>query len=664
MGEETLGWWGQQWLAWVRSLQAGPVTDGQYRSALRAEGRLTVSRGRLVARVWAGEHRQVTAQIRLKPWTDRQWRTAVEAIAARSDLTQSVLSGYFGPNLAGALAEAGLALFPGEAAVGCSCGNRSGRCRHLNYLVVEAAGQFDANPFLWLEVLGRERASITAELRAARADREGQSRRRQRGPAEPVDPIWFWEGAGPVGGGVDAAGGDPPADPGAFLRTLGPLEWEEPLYLMSAREQVSVDEALGRMVEQVGRDASVWLQGGPRPPGPSPQGSLPGKAVSLPERLLPEVEAVLRGREILCTVEELQDLCPTARALPDAAEALRALQGVCRRLTAPFVVVADRYVGRADALLAGVSFRHVITFEEWLEGRLSADADWVRGLAAAGRPQPPLEAELRRLQPEVGDELWLTPSREGLALRLVRRADRRPWEVLQADLTVGRMLPALMAQLQRDRLPEQEAVAALLAEGAYRDELHPDPIWLLPFLELGIYQDVAARAVTRLPLYWSHGFPRFLYGNWPRDEALRWFQSRLMREGASAGEIEMATACVRWWMRLWPGVQDGPAGGESLGSFLEFLWNVAPREAVSQRVDPARIPSFMELWFATLEERYPAAAGVYAPHRKACQLTGHYADRLSTAPHAGAGRGPVLAWLAEGFRWIGPAHYVAHGSYR
>lgn len=667
---QTEGWWSRRWLAWLRALQVGPETESQVKSAGKVEGQVRLEKGRVTARIWVGHRRKVEALLKVKPWGDREWRRVLDAIAARPDLSQRVLSGTMGPELDQALTELELPLFPDQASVGCSCGNRSLRCRHFNYLALQTAQMLDGSPFLWLEVLGKGRQELLADLKGRLADREEAKSPTRDDPegevaltapqaGEPLDPARFWEtDLDPetisVRPGASTA-------PDGLIRALGPLPVEEPLFLLPAREPVTAHEYIRRMVVRVGRTATALALGEREPAyriGPAV-----GKPVPLAARLAREVEEVVRAEGAMLLLDDLWQRCPTAMALGEEA-VRKPLQEACSLLPPDLITVAGRYVGPGQSLLEGATFRHVVTLAEWQAGEGDEDADWVRALAAAGRPRVSLAPYFRQLRPEVGDELWLTLHEGGLAVSLKRRAERELEERLHADAVAARLLQVLTGLTRTGALPEREAVAALLAEGGYRGDLQPDPLWLLPLLGPGLYPDPAGRAVTRQPNSWRPGFPRFVYANWRRDQALMAYQARLMKEGLLRRPIEIASACITWWGRLWPGAQDQASALDSLGPFLHFLWNVAPREAARQRIPSEQVPAIMAGWFRFLEEAYPAARGAYAGHLLACSLLEHYAERCQTAPADDAGEGSVLAWQAEAYRWMGPALYLSTGSYR
>lgn len=178
MATDRNGWWAERWLAYAnQALLPAAMTEGQARSAQRAGARITYTRGMLQAHVAVGQFgREAVATVRVKPLAEREWRRVLDAIEADADCAHRLLRGHPGVELERAFAAAGVALFPaGEQrrAARCTCRATDG-CRHLNALVMSCAVQLEENPFLWLEVLGKPRAELLAQV-AARL-REGAAR--------------------------------------------------------------------------------------------------------------------------------------------------------------------------------------------------------------------------------------------------------------------------------------------------------------------------------------------------------------------------------------------------------------------------------------------------------------------------------------------------------
>jgi len=641
-----IGWWGQRWLTHLLAHLPEAPTEAQLKNAARATARLRAEKGRVEAHV-AGQHgREEVAVLRVRPLPEKDWKRLLQSLD--QDRTLRLLSGQFGPELEDAFTALDLQLFPPQTTIKCSC--RGEGCRHLHALLLGGMTLLGSNPYLWLEVLGRSRADLQAALQARVTDAQ------QPDQPETLTTDRFWETEVDPDA-IPVSSGDTAAAPDSLLRRLGPLplppdstyvemhitrtlgrgEQAHPVLTRVARP---VDEVLRDYVRYIG-EATRALTTGEMPPQYAAE-ALPGKPVPLAARVLPEVEHALRQEGALLSIEQIVPRCPTAAALPNNL-GKTAVADALPQLPPDMLTLGRRYAGPRTAALEGRAFRHIITFDEWRRGRLSTDADWHRALTAAGAAPdlpPGLWDELR---PETGDALWLTVAETGgpyLQAEILHRRSRRPG-LDSANVTAARTLLRHMAETNQWGIPEQEAVAVLMAEGHYARREHQDEAWLLPFQVQGVTPDRNQRIFTRESAAWLPTFGRQPYHGWAELEA------------ALHGLPELTARTIRWWTQTWPGAQDRPSTMPTLGALLEFLWIKAPRTAYRQAIQAERVPGALADWFRHLEERFPAVAGLYAPHIHLCGCGELYEHRLLTLPEPGAPEEETMAWIVEGYRWIG-----------
>lgn len=716
---QPLGWWGESWLAYLRQWFGIALTGPQMRGARMGPATITFGRGQIAAEVPYGSYgSQATAAVRVRPLGQRDWRRALDAVAANVDMAHRLLSGKIGPELRDCFAAAGVTLFPkpwGRYGLRCSCRQR-GVCRHLKVLALRAAYLLDGNPFLWFTVLGMPRDEVFAYVRprlgghneaalavagllapgagAGPGDWAGPGAGAAPGAALSLDPERFWVGAAdPDAVAIRPAAGEAPD---ALLRSLGPLPLSR---LAGTVEMLPVDlpagpefrldcpagtpqplaDVLVYYVTRVAGAARALVAGDSPPIHPvagdsppiHPAAELPGKPVPPGPRLATEVAEAVRAAGEPLTVDDLHRLCPTAAAMPPPHHR-RYLAAAFPDLPPDLVVLARRCVATRGAVLAGQAFCHVVTFADWYRRQLGPDADWIRALAAAGlnppytlRPDP-----FADLQAEVGDALWLTlpdPGQPLLAVRLVRRTQRGEAgdeaERAAANAEAGVELRRHILDLGATALTEAEAVALLLATRQYRTDRNPDPLWLLPLLVPELHYDPRGlqhgqRGVSLTPGRWPWlpTFGRARAGHWAhRDQNLGWLPAFLGRAGWAGEAIEQALTVAQSWSRYWPGPQDGSRPVPPVAALLDFLWNVAPVQARARRIPAETVTAGLQTWFRLLVERRPELGSRYAPHLAACGLTAAYAHRQETLPPAGRnGEDSRSGWRGEGYRWIGP----------
>ncbi|QBI18323.1 hypothetical protein ER308_01210 [Egibacter rhizosphaerae] len=223
-----LTWWGQRWIGALEALgaaYANRLPRGRtYARKGTVEG-LTVDVGEVTARVVGSRATPYRVRLRLPVFTDAQWAEVVAALAGEIRHVAALLDGQMPSDVDEVLAACGVSLFPGprELDTRCSCPDAVNPCKHVAAVHYTLAQTFDADPFLLPELRGRDRDTLLAELRAARAGGAVAS-----AETEPDEPIVALEALS--AGSLFDARGDlaaitvqprPPEDPGAAVRRLG-----------------------------------------------------------------------------------------------------------------------------------------------------------------------------------------------------------------------------------------------------------------------------------------------------------------------------------------------------------------------------------------------------------------------------------------------------------
>lgn len=689
-------WLSERWLAYLQEeLLLVPMTPGQRKSAERGDARLTFARGRIEAEVSVGTTGAIaTATLKIRPFGQREWRRIEAAIARDPEAARRLLSGTVGPDLESLFNKAGASLLPAGRGLShrCTC-NQGAGCRHQRVLAVRAARAFAANPFLWFQVLGRERDELLAGVRAHLADRAGSAGHLPTGAAgllsaatlEPLlDPRRFlFTETDPADIPVRPEEAEVPD---ALLRVLGPLPLAPELN-RTRRYEIApvarwgrtfnvhqlVEETAEQVLARYYRAVSVGaaeLARGERAPVYREE-PLPGKRIPPRDRIADEIAALVAERAESVALDELVAACPTAAALPweTAAQAVRE---AAARLPAGYLVLAGRCVARRDDLLSGAAFRHVITWPEWQSRRLSPSGDWFLALALIGC-RPPFEAEVggvavpapgvhesadpvfALLEPEVGDELIITVAEAEplrLHVQLRRRAARSLLEPLPADQAAARIVATAIATDPYQGIAEADVIQLLLAEGFYRPGRMPDPVWLLPMPAVGE------------PIRWGSG-RRIVSSYWgrssltPGTHPLHWRQGTRFTPGFGnclaalpLPERRAALTLVETWAERWHGSLLNPDHPPPLSAFLHFLLNWAPVIAQQLNLSAEAALRALGLGIRCLVDAEPAMARVYRPFLEACGAVEPFRHRLETLPPLHTPEFQV--WEMEGFRWLGP----------
>jgi uncharacterized Zn finger protein len=225
--------WGVLWLdalaaaGWGSRLKRGAAytREGQI-------GGLQVQPGQAAARIGGGGPGW-QPRLAVRPLSAREWATAAEALLGAPDLAAALDAGELPPAAAGVLADAGVALLPGEGEVDSDCGCTERQpCRHVAALCYLLAEHLERDPWVLPLLRGRSRGALMDALAEARARLvpdepvspmpapELPTAPEPAPPPSPALPASFWEaGAGLADFYVEIAA---PPQPAPLLRQLGP----------------------------------------------------------------------------------------------------------------------------------------------------------------------------------------------------------------------------------------------------------------------------------------------------------------------------------------------------------------------------------------------------------------------------------------------------------
>jgi uncharacterized Zn finger protein len=142
-----------------------------YRSG-RVAG-LRVGPGRLTASVQGARATPYHVEVLVPVLGDAAWSAAVRAIASELRFAAALLAERWPAGLLAELAAHGVELLPDarELDVRCPCGEAERPCAHLVALWAAATDRFQTDPFALLQLRGRGRQRLLAELSGARGAR-------------------------------------------------------------------------------------------------------------------------------------------------------------------------------------------------------------------------------------------------------------------------------------------------------------------------------------------------------------------------------------------------------------------------------------------------------------------------------------------------------------
>jgi uncharacterized Zn finger protein len=234
--------WGARWLEAVASFSSKRQFE---RGRLYAQSgkvlSLQVDQGFAAAEVEGPRARPYKVEIGLPMFTRKQWTRAVDALLKKAFYAAKLLAGDMPRDLEKIFAGVGAALLPSSAAdisSDCSCFEMDDLCKHVVAAYIRLAHDFDANPFLLLEMRGLTRAQLLTELQARRATRGKPSVKKSAAPLNVARPVQtylaghlndFFQASQnrPFTGLVPVDDAAPPIKPGQRIQELGsPPFWQ------------------------------------------------------------------------------------------------------------------------------------------------------------------------------------------------------------------------------------------------------------------------------------------------------------------------------------------------------------------------------------------------------------------------------------------------------
>lgn len=167
-------WWGQQWVAAVeRVREDGRLDRGKRYARNGSVTDLEIAYGQAFAHVSGSRGRRYHSYVRLKPFTQKEWDAALDALAQQAIYTAKLLAGEMPSNIEAIFDDMGTSLFPrdrNDIGFDCSCPDWGDPCKHSAAIYYLLAEQLDADPFFLFHLRGRKREDILNELRQRRGE--------------------------------------------------------------------------------------------------------------------------------------------------------------------------------------------------------------------------------------------------------------------------------------------------------------------------------------------------------------------------------------------------------------------------------------------------------------------------------------------------------------
>ena len=160
-------WWLQRWQELFKRAGYQNGSDAAGLRNVRVK-RMEIAPGLVQAQVVDREAGAATVEIRLPLLSDAQWDAVIDDLSRQAIFAAQLLAGNMPPEIEEIFTQSGAALFPvepGQLQHRCTlCTAENQICRHRAAVYVQLGEMLVADPWLWLQVRGRERQQVLAAL--------------------------------------------------------------------------------------------------------------------------------------------------------------------------------------------------------------------------------------------------------------------------------------------------------------------------------------------------------------------------------------------------------------------------------------------------------------------------------------------------------------------
>lgn len=176
-GKFVQTWWADRWIkALTLLMDSARLSRGRSYARRGQVIDIQVKPGQVSSRVQGSRPTPYKVSIQLKPLSDGQWETVLDALAEQAIFAAQLLNGEMPPNVGEVFQAVKVPLFPdkrGDLQTNCSCPDWANPCKHIAAVYYLLGERFDQDPFLLFELRGRSKEQVIAALRERRAAEAG-----------------------------------------------------------------------------------------------------------------------------------------------------------------------------------------------------------------------------------------------------------------------------------------------------------------------------------------------------------------------------------------------------------------------------------------------------------------------------------------------------------
>lgn len=167
-------WWSQRWISvldsfgWSNRLERGRryARSGQVTN-------IKIEPGVVTAGVQGTRPKPYLVTIKVKPFTDQQWKKIIQEMSTQALYAAKLVSGDMPSDIENVFSAVHVNLFPlskKDLNTDCSCPDVANPCKHIAAVYYVLGEEFDRNPFMIFHVRGRSKPQLLNELRNVRGE--------------------------------------------------------------------------------------------------------------------------------------------------------------------------------------------------------------------------------------------------------------------------------------------------------------------------------------------------------------------------------------------------------------------------------------------------------------------------------------------------------------
>lgn len=167
-GEIATHWWSRKLLSIIKSFGwENRMTRGVRYARAGQVLRINVDKGKVEAEVQGSARKPYRISIAFPIIGDSVWNKVLDSLKNRPEMISSLLGGTVPTQIEDIFLENGTSLFPEkskELDMSCSCPDYANPCKHIAAVFYVLAENFDNDPFLILNMRGRDRKDILSAI--------------------------------------------------------------------------------------------------------------------------------------------------------------------------------------------------------------------------------------------------------------------------------------------------------------------------------------------------------------------------------------------------------------------------------------------------------------------------------------------------------------------